>query len=386
MTIADIRRAPLDTPRRPLPRFAPLIALVFAGLLGACSSQRTADGSAERLDYQLVWPEPPNEAKFVFEADLKNESDIRRETDDERLRRLLTGRENAADLPVYRKPAAVAARQGRVYVADPPNRAIVVFDIPRGKIFHMGVREPNNVVAPVSLAIDDEKRLYVLDGSLKRVMVFDALGLFLFAVGQPTELTRPAGVAASPDGSRIFIVDRGSVENNDHKVIAYAPDGRELYRIGPRGSGPGEVNIPVDATVSPDGKLHVLDSGNFRVQTFDKSGKFLYQFGSVGNGLGQFSRPRSISTDRSGNIYVSDASFNNVQMFSPSGELLMWVGSAGTQNLPGRFALIGGIALDETGRLYISDQYHLKLEVYRPASSKSATNAASGPLPQSKQR
>lgn len=377
--------APMDRPNAsPQPtalrrRLSTWVAtLLVASLAAGCSVTPSSNESQSKPpSYQLVWPGPPNDPRFVFDGELRNHSDIHKETEQERLQRILTGRETNSQQPVYRKPSAIAAANGRLYVADPPSNSVIVFDMRRGRIYQMGVREPNRVTSPISLAIDAERRVYVLDGKSKQVMVYDSLGLFLFAVGVPSELTKPAGVAVSPDGSRIFIVDRGSVENEDHKVIAYAPDGRELYRLGPRGTEPGQFNIPLDATVSRDGKLHILDSGNFRIQTFDESGKFLSSFGSVGNGLGQFSRPRALATDSDGNIYVSDASFNNVQIFSPKGNLLMWLGEPGTRNLPGQFGLIGGIAVDETGRLYVADQFHLKVEVFRRAEATASAQAPS---------
>lgn len=340
-------------------------ALLTVGSLTGCGTPNKAEDSRKKETYQLVWPEPPNEPRFIFDGQLRNESDIQPETDESRLRRLLSGRESRSTQPAYMKPGAIAARNGRVYVADHPSSSVVVFDIPRRKIFQMAVREPNRVKSPIAIAADTTGLVYVLDSAFKKVMVYDSLGLFAFSVGNKNDLVKPAGVAVTPDGSRIYVVDRGSVENDDHKVIAYAPDGRELFRIGPRGSENGQLNIPLAATVTPDGRLHVLDSGNFRVQTFDEMGKFISSFGSVGNALGHFSRPRSITSDPEGNLYVSDASFNNVQIFTPAGKLLMWLGNAGLNNLPSQFALIGGVAVDETGRLYVADQYHLKIEAFR---------------------
>lgn len=359
-------------PRTPPPALSPkrfilLLALTGAAALlaGGCTTSQPAAETAERK-YQLEWPEPPEAPRFVYETTLRAEADIRPETDDGRMRKMLTGKGTVSDVLAYRKPAAVAARNGRIYVADPPTGAIVVFDAQRARAFRMGLREPNNIQKPVSIAIDDQNNVYVLDGKLRKVMVYDALGLFLFAVGDPKALTQPSGVAVSGDGRKIFVVDRGSVDADDHKVIAYSPDGPELFRIGPRGSEPGKLNIPLAATVTSDGRLLILDSGNFRVQTFDLAGNYQSSLGSVGNGLGQFSRPRSIAADHDGNIYVSDTSFNNVQIFNRAGELLMWLGAPGMENVPGRFGLIAGIAVDETGRLYVADQYHLKVEVYRP--------------------
>lgn len=337
--------------------------------LGGCTFQKEAkEEKAQKI--QLEWPAPPDPARFIYETRLRSEQDIREETEDGKMRKLLTGKGQVSDNRVYRKPSALAARNGRIYIADPPTQSIMVFDAARTKLFRMGVREPNNIVRPVSLAIDGKNNVYVLDGKLRKVMVYDSLGLFLFSVGDPATLVQPAGVAVSSDGKKIFVVDRGSVEHDDHKVIAYSPEGTELFRIGPRGYGPGQLNIPLAASVSPDGTLFVLDSGNFRIQAFDLDGKFRHSFGSVGNSIGQFSRARSIATDSENRVYVSDASFNNVQIFTPTGELLMWIGSSGMQDAPGQFGLIAGIAVDETGRLYVADHYHLKVEVYRPAHVK----------------
>lgn len=356
---------PAFTPKK----LSALIAIAGAVALmtsGCTTSNPATEANAQK--YQLEWPAPPDAPRFIYETNLRSEADIRPETDDGRMRKMLTGKGAVSEVLAYRKPAAVSARNGRVYVADPPTGSIVVFDAQRARAFRMGIREPNNVQRPVSIAIDAQNQVYVLDSRRRKVMVFDALGLFLFAVGDPKELTQPSGVAVSQDGKKIFIVDRGSVDADDHKVIAYSPDGAELFRLGPRGSEPGKFNIPLAATVTSDDRLLVLDSGNFRVQTFDLEGKYQSSLGSVGNGLGQFSRPRSIAADNDGNIYVSDTSFNNVQIFNPAGELLMWLGAPGMENLPGRFGLIAGVAVDETGRLYVADQYHLKVEVYRPTT------------------
>lgn len=342
--------------------------VAIAALAPGCAVQ-TASRERAETPVQLVWPDAPETPRYVFEGTLRAPADIRKENEEQRLRRALTGQGSIPSEPVYKKPAAVAAAKGRIYVADPPTASVIVFDVPRQRVFQMGVREPNQVRKPVGLALDGEGRVYVVDAHTRRIMVFDPLGLFLFSVGDPKALTQPVGVAVSRDGQRIFVVDRGSLGGDDHKVIAYGPDNSELFRIGPRGDEPGQFNIPLAATVTPDGTLLVLDSGNFRVQAFDLNGRHRLSFGSVGTGLGQFSRPRSIAVDSDGKIFVSDAAFNNVQIFNPTGELLMWIGKSDLRSGPGLFGLIGAIATDETGRIYVADHFHNKLEIYRRAAA-----------------
>jgi hypothetical protein len=343
--------------------------LCVCGLVSSCAVKGKKDAApAEKV--QLLWPQPPDQPRFAYEIALRSPADLRPETEEERFRRLVLGNDKAPP-KAFQKPSSVAARNGRVYVTDPPSRSVVVFNLPERKIFQFGQgRPPNNLGKPISLAVDEADRVYVLDAVQKKVIVFDGLGLFLFAVGQPNDFAHPVSVAVSKDGQRIYVVDRGSLNEDDHKVVAYAPDGRELFRIAERGTADGQLNIPLGATVLPDGSLAVLDSGNFRIQVFAPNGKYLRKFGDVGNQAGQFARPRSIASDVEGNIYVADGTFNNVQIFNADGQLLMALGNLKLTDGPGRYALISGIGVDETLRLYVIDNYFTKLEVFRRLSDK----------------
>lgn len=335
--------------------------LIVAITLWGCAGP-TVDASRNRE--QLLWPAPPDQPRFAFEATLRSEANIVPETADQRLRRQLTGAARS-DQPILGKPSGIVAREGRVYVAEPAVKAVTVLDAVRGKLFRFGLRAPNTLERPQALALDGEGLVYVLDSGLRRVMVFDALGLFQFAIELKLGFTNPVAVAVSADGATIYVVDRGDLANNDHKVVAFTPDGKEKFRIGPRGDANGHFNIPLAATVSRDGTLLVADSGNSRIQAFDADGKFKFSFGGFGAELGRFSRPRAIASDSEGNIYVADAGFNNVQIFDAKGQLLMPLGRLSKEPGPGHYALIGSIAVDDADRLYITDNLFRKIDVFR---------------------
>jgi len=315
-------------------------------------------------DGDRLWPKPPELPRYAWEADLRTAADIFEDSDDARRRRLLAGERLPTDR-VLEKPAAVAARDGRIYVADTVQRRIVVFDVPRRRVFAMGLRAPGTLAKPTALAIDGQRQLYVADSTLRKVLVYDPLGLYQRTIGEPAALLRPTGVAVDAAGDRVYVVDRADNDSERHRVLAYAGDGRLLAEIGGRGSAPGQFNIPVQAAVAPDGTLWVLDAGNFRVQAFDRDGQFLRAFGQVGDGLGQFARPRGIACDIEGNVYVSDAGFGNVQVFDSQGRLLIALGRASRKDKPGRYGLVQGVGVDETGRVYIVDQLFNKVEVLR---------------------
>ncbi|MBI5900999.1 MAG: hypothetical protein HZB40_17480 [Rhodocyclales bacterium] len=332
----------------------------------ACAPHKKPEAAAKAAEPTLLWPQPPDQPRFEYETILQSAADITIVSESERWQRAIRGLSGAvSDAPVISRPTAIASRKGRIYAAEPSVKAITVFDIPRQKIFRFGQRDPNLLKRPQALAVDDKDRIYVLDTQLRKVMIFDDMGLFLHSLPIAAKLSSPAGIAVSGDGETIYLVDRGSVEGDDHRVVALARDGKERFELGPRGSGPGQFNIPLAAATAPDGTLYVVDSGNFRIQAFTPAGKFKFQFGGIGTGIGNFARPRAIAVDVEGKVFVGDGGFNNVQVFSPSGDLLMPLGRLARDPGPGNFALLAGIAVDETRRLYVLDHYFRKIEVYR---------------------
>ncbi len=345
----------------PLVRFA---IIVFVAMISGCSEMPETPPSSPKQ--QVLWPAPPDVPRFKYLGTLRSAADLVEKHAEHDLRLSVTpDLPDVSDEPVIYKPSALAAKNGLVYVAEPAAKAVTVFDLARRKLFRFGVRNPYALKAPKSLALDAAGLVYVLDSEPARVMVYDRLGLFVKSFNlDPKQFTHPVSLAVRPDGQTIYVVDRGGVDSDDHKVVAFAPDGVERFRLGPRGQEPGRFNIPLAAAVGADGMLYVVDAGNFRVQAFDAAGKFKFVFGGAGAQLGQFSRPRSIALDGEGNVYIADASFNNVQIFSPDGQLLMPLGSLSHKVGPGNYALLSGIAVDEANHLYVVDNYFKKIEIF----------------------
>lgn len=333
--------------------------------LGGCAGAPLPDAKAPR---EIVFPPPPEPARFVYERTIRSSADILPEDGAGELRRLVTG-EQAGGEPLS-KPYAIAAYRGRLYVSDTVARFVRVFDVPAGRQYRIGEEEGmGQLTKPIGLDVDAAGKLYVADIGAKAVFVYGPDRAFLRRIGGEKWFSRLASVSVDPAGRRLYAVDLGGVTSEQHQVRVFdAASGEHLMDIGRRGSGPGEFNLPRDLAIGKDGRLYVVDGGNFRVVVFDREGRYLHAFGSVGKQYGQFARPKEIAIDRDGNVYVVDTAFGNFQIFNADGELLLFVGDRAERDGPAKYMLPSGIAVDEDGRVYMIDQWFRKIDVFRPAS------------------
>jgi DNA-binding beta-propeller fold protein YncE len=336
--------------------------------MAACAA--VPEAPVKRAAPPLVFPGPPDEPRFVYERTIYSSADVVAEDASADFRRLVTGESRVGE-PLS-KPYAIAAFRGRLYVSDTVARFVRVLDIPGGRYARIGDEDgPGALVKPIGLDVDAQGTLYVADITQKAVMVYRPDGSFLRRIGGDAWFERLSSVTVEPAGRRLYAVDIGGVSSERHVVRVFdAVTGAHLQDIGRRGSGPGEFNLPRDAAIGKDGRLYVVDGGNFRVVVFDRDGRYLHSFGSVGRQYGQFARPKEIAADAEGNVYVVDTAFGNFQIFSPEGELMLFVGDRSERDAPAKYMLPSGIAIDLDGRVYVVDQWFRKIDVFRPAQLK----------------
>lgn len=354
----------LDPPACPRTAARPGRRSALAALVALASCAQPPQ-QAEKTR-ELVWPPAPEPPRFYFERTVRSSGDVVADGASD-LRRMVTG-ESGAGEPLS-KPYAVAVFRGRIFVSDTVSRFVRLFDVPAGRYSRIGDDEgAGQLVKPIGLDVDGHGQLYVADIGLKAVMVYGSDGRFVRKVGGDKWFTRLTSVTVDPGGERIYAVDIGGVASEQHVVRVFdGRSGQHLRDIGRRGSAAGEFNLPRDVAIGRDGRLYVVDGGNFRIVVFDRDGRYLQSFGSVGKQYGQFARPKEIAADREGNVYVVDAAFGNFQIFNADGELLLFVGDRSERDGPARYMLPSGIAVDEDGRVYVVDQWFRKIDVFRPA-------------------
>jgi len=340
------------------------VVALLAGLLASCASAPDI-----KAPEPPVYPPPPAEPRFIYEASLVSSGNIQEPTFGEKLREIATGDTVAAS--GLGKPYGVVAHNGKIYITDTQQRAIVLFDLINRKVRLLGNEGPGSLLKPLGIDISDEEEIFVADITAKRVVVFDLEGNYLRSIGNANIFSRPVGVAADPTSDKLYVVDTGGLDSDSHHVFVFnRKTGKHLKTIGERGRAANQFNIPLQASVTDDGTLYVVDSGNFRVQRINRDGEFAGSFGSIGRQSGQFSRPKGIATDSEGNIYVVDTAFGNVQIFNSQGELLLFMGDRTTSGGPGRYSLPAGIDVDENGKIYIVDQFFRKVDIIRPIDAK----------------
>jgi DNA-binding beta-propeller fold protein YncE len=339
------------------------ISLIIPLFLASCASVERDVGEFEKPAY----PPPPEKPRFYWERAFFTSADVKEATAMDKFKAFATGVGAAASGLV--KPWGVAAYRGRVYISDTVQRIVAVFDVPGKDFWRIGEDGPGQLLKPIGLAIDRSSgTLYVADNTAKRVVAFDTDGNYLRAFGGRDTFNRPTGVAVSPDGRYLWVIDNGGVDSDNHHLYKFdAVSGELLQTIGQRGKEVGNFNLPMQVATGPDGTVYVNDAGNFRVQAFDSDGNFKSTFGAIGARSGQFSRPKGIATDQDGNVYVVDTTFGNFQIFNSQGQLLLFIGDRSFKGGPGSYVLPAGIAVDEDGRVYVADQYYRRVDVYRPA-------------------
>ncbi len=345
------------------------IVLILAVTFAFSGCMMSPSGKKESVDESLVFPRPPEDPRFYYERTINSSADVIPNSEADKLKRAFTGESMKGE--GFAKPYGIAVHRGRIFVGDTVRHLVMVFDVPEQKFFFIGrdeVEGEGKIHKPMGMAVDNSGNLYVLDATAKQIVIYDRDGNFLRNIGKAGDFYRPAGIGVDREGTRIYAVDIGGSSSDNHRILVYdAQSGKRLPDIGKRGAADGEVNLPRDALVAPDGSIFVVDGGNFRVQHFSSDGNFISKFGSVGRQPGQFSRPKEGAVDKEGNVYVIDAAFGNFQIFNSDGQLLMHVGERSNNNGPARFTLPSSIDVDEDGRVYVVDQLFRKVEVFRPA-------------------
>lgn len=215
--------------------------------------------------------------------------------------------------------------------------------------------------APAHLAIGPDGNVYVSDRRVRAILVYTTDGTFVRKIvpGLPDSKTwSPLAMTWDAEGN-LYVTDVG--QTNNHRVIVFKPDGKELRRFGKTGRAnqmsdlPGQFYFPNGIVVSKDGRLFVGDSNNRRIQVYKPDGTFDYLIRTSGI-------PRGLTIDKQGRLYAVDALAHSADVYTLEGERIVSFGGQGVG--PGQFRYANDIALDKAGRIYVSDRENHQIQVW----------------------
>ncbi len=210
--------------------------------------------------------------------------------------------------------------------------------------------------------IDDDDRLFVTDGKLHRVLIFDKKNKVVEQIKEG--LIDPVGIAIDTENRQLYVVDTQA----DQVVVFDADTLKEKRRIGTGGkkhtlTTPGDFSLPTSVALDSDGNVYVTDTMNYRVEIFDADGNFISQFGKHCDGPGCFAHPKGIAVDSDGHIWVADPMLDLLQIFNRDGELLALIGGHGERL--GQFSSLDGVYIDKNNRVFTSEQYPGRVQMFR---------------------
>jgi hypothetical protein len=323
------------TLRKHGPRPGPVAAIVALALLAACGPKQVE--SPVDVGGTVSFPPPPDTARIQFLTKFGSSRDIEEARKSGSFLSTITGaRSVQEDEQVIFKPYGVSIANNKIYVCDAMLSSVEIIDLEARTFEYFGKNEGGGVIGkPINCYADPQDgTLYVTDVSRGEVLIYDAAGEYVGAIGAGDVLYRPIDVQVR--GDTIWVADQ-----TGHRVVAFDRQTWQPLLEIPKASyeTPEGLRQPTNIWVTED-EIYVSDFGNFKVQVYTHDGEYVRSVGEYGRGFGMFVRPKGIAVDRDGILYAVDAGFQNVQMFNEEGELLMFFGGPyagpGTMYLPAK--------------------------------------------------
>jgi DNA-binding beta-propeller fold protein YncE len=332
-----------------------IYTLVIASLssIGGCGRQRINSES----QVALVWPSPPEVPRIRFVKTVHHPTDLDiHENIFVRFVNYLRGKKEISIVSPY---GVNMDKEGRFYVVDTYLKQAHVFDLSDNS-HHYFPGKGESLLSPIDIAIDDIRgRIYLSDSKKGIVYIYSKDKLEQRGEIKFSGISRPTGLSINSITKELLVVD-----SEKSKIFRIGLKDHNMKGIiGGEGAEEGMFHAPTHIFTTPDGRIYVSDSLNFRVQIFSPHGEFIRSIGVAGDSPGTFSRPKGVAVDSDGNIYVVDALFDNIQVFDKDGRLLLAFGGPGHDF--GKFWLPSGIYIDKDDYIFISDTYNRRVQVFQ---------------------
>ncbi|MDT8413365.1 MAG: hypothetical protein RQ875_12945 [Vicingaceae bacterium] len=324
----------------------------------SCSPKLQTNNTAD-LAEKIFYPRNADTAHFQYLKGFSTNTDIEIQS---KFQESMIGKK---EISWMRKPYGVTVEKSKIYVADIGLPGINIIDLNK-KTFNQFKPIHKDFSFVLSMAIDENDDMYILDSKSMTVLIYDANGKYkeTFKILENSKPTR-----IKIKGEYIYIGDIGT-----GKINIYSKNTHQLINQLPKKDittdNEAFLFMPMDFDLD-DNYIYVLDAGAYKVKIFTYEGELVKVFGEHGNGYGLFIRPKTISVDKEGNIFVADSTTQLVQMFNKDGKPLMVFG-APYEIEQGKFSpgllLPTSMVIDYNNldyfKPYVDSKYNLKYLVY----------------------
>jgi DNA-binding beta-propeller fold protein YncE len=175
--------------------------------------------------------------------------------------------------------------------------------------------------------------------------------------GEDRSPKAPSGICVDEVG-RVLVAD-----THESQVVGFDRDGRELFRFGKRGMGPGQFMLPTDVAVDSRGFIYVSEyGGNDRISKFDPQGGYLFSFGDLASGVAMLQRPSGLAVDEMDRLWVADTGNHRICCFDGDGQLLGSFGELGTD--PGYLRYPRDVVLLPQAQLAVVDRGNNRISFF----------------------
>jgi hypothetical protein len=183
-------------------------------------------------------------------------------------------------------------------------------------------RGPNTFDRPTDIAWLPDGTYFISDGyGGTRVAKFDPQGNFIMDWGQapvdranpgPNEWNTVHSIAISDD-RRLFVIDRG------HARMQVFDENGTFLDMWPLASPhwQNQNTLMVNHFIDTAGYIWVGDAPTSRIIKFDQNGNYLFSWGAPGPQAGRLNCSHGMTTDQERNLYIADCFAGRIQKFEP---------------------------------------------------------------------
>lgn len=252
---------------------------------------------------------------------------------------------------------ALDRQSNLIYVADMKAGKVDAFSFQGIAKFQYGAK--NGLKAPLGIAVDKRRNIYVSENSGGPIEIIDTKGAVTtleIPVMEGDAPPMPGRMTFDQDGN-LYIVERANC-----RIYVFDKDRKLKLKFGGIGNERGMFKMLNDVAVDRQGRIYALDAQGIPVQVFDPKGNLIYSFGTVGDGDQNLSRPAGLFIDRNDQVWIVDKDDHALKVFDRSGAFLRKFGDYGLGE--GTLFYPVDVVLDNSGRVYVLESGSRRLQVF----------------------